>query len=130
MTEQPGGEVGQFGTLVTYQMKFDEKHVDDVHAGEKTLTARLASEWRHVFDRDGLKILADDGEHVADAIVKRARTLEVSDAFHVVESHSGHGNYGTLDQFREALADYYPDTPILPETEVRLIHFEVIENVE
>lgn len=119
---------GRRDPLVSYEMKFADEHLDAVLSGEKTLTARLDEEWRHVFDADGLRIQNEDGEHMADAVVKRARTLDASDAFHVVESHSGHRSYGSLDLFREALADYYPDTPILTDTEVRIVHFEVSED--
>ncbi len=114
--------------LVTYEMRFDDKHIDGVLEGEKTLTARLDLEWRHVYDHDGLKIQNERGEWVAEAIVKRARTLRLDRAFPVVEAHSGHGNYGTVHQFRAAMNEYYQEE-IYKNTDLRLIHFEVVRHV-
>jgi len=117
-----------WNALVTYEMKVATEHVDPILNHEKTLTVRLDSEWRHVFDRDALRWYEAGGEPVAEAVVKRARTLSLHDAFHVVNAHSGHKSYDEVDAFGAELQEYYPDVGIHWDTDLRLIHFEVTDD--
>lgn len=112
------------GQLVN-DLTFASEFAQPILSGEKTVTARLDDEHGGVFDGDELRLLTEDGETIADATVKRAKTLPATEAYDVLNLHSGHKSYGSLSGFLEAMQGYYPDTLVGEETKIRLIHFEV-----
>lgn len=112
------------GQLV-YDLTFASEFAQPILSGEKTVTARLDDEHGGVFDGDELRLLTEDGETIADAKVKRAKTVPATEAYDVLNLHSGHKSYGSLSELLETMQGYYPDTIIGEETEIRLIHFEV-----
>lgn len=113
------------GAVSRKEMTFAEKHTNALLSGEKTVTARLADEWGGVFDGDQLELIETDGDRIGSADVKRARSMPAAEAFEVVNLHSGHRSYDTLSTFLDVMREYYPDTDIDEETEMKLIHFEV-----
>ena len=112
---------------VTFGMTFAEEHVEDILAGEKTLTARFGPEWNPVSEGDGLKLWAY-GEFIADALVQRVEEMPAWEAYTVVNEQNGHRSYDSLEAFLEAMNGYYPDEEIGEETTIRLIHFEVYDD--
>lgn len=109
------------------EMKFASEHMDRLASGEKTMTIRLTDEWNGLCGLDEFHITDEDGHRVGKADVKRARTLNANEAFHVANDVSGHRDYHDIIEFIDELRGYYPEAEIGIETEFRVIRFEVTE---
>ncbi|AAM88749.1 ASCH domain-containing protein [Natrialba phage PhiCh1] len=103
------------------EIKFDDRHVDAIMDGEKTVTIRY--EFEHEFEQgDVINLLNQNGHKLTTA--KAVTQFELRADWVSFADFEGHRRYTTTGELLDELAEYYPGEPIGPETVLDVIVFE------
>jgi hypothetical protein len=110
---------------------FRADHVDPIVAGEKTLTVRYDFE-RAVDEGDLIDLRTTTGDVFARAKVVLSKRMLARDFVRFVDVFGGHKSYADVDEFADALADYYdpPREGFSEFTIVTAIGFDVVETFD
>lgn len=103
------------------QIKFDDRHVDAIMDGEKTVTVRYDCD--HDFDRGDVVELVN--QHSRSVTVAKIVTqFELRADWVAFADFEAHQQYTTTAELLDELERYYPDATIEPGTVLDVIVFE------
>lgn len=114
--------------ITVKRLGFRADHVDPILNGEKTLTVRYDFE-RAVDEGDLIDLRTTSGDVFARARVVLSKRMLARDFVRFVDVFGGHKSYADVDEFADALADYYdpPREGFSEYTTVHAIGFDVVE---
>lgn len=110
---------------MTYEMKFDEKHVDSLLNGNKCITVRPPDEVQFLEGGESVTLLTPDGDMFGRAVVDRMKDMRAH-KFTRLRLDGHHTYRGVGDLLRE-LNGYYPGRHFTGAHMLSVIWFRDIE---
>lgn len=103
------------------KLKFDNKHIQPILSGEKTVTLRLGMDSSDFPEGHPIAFISTDGSLFAEAEVtdRGYTTVEMA----AMIEFDGHRNYPDTKGLIKDLQSYYPDEEIGPKTRVDIIEW-------
>ncbi|GAB3669615.1 hypothetical protein GCM10028856_17560 [Halopiger thermotolerans] len=103
------------------QIRFDDRHVDPIMDGEKTVTIRY--DFEHEFEQGDLVDLVNQNGHKLTT-AKIVTQCELRADWIAFADFEGHRRYTTTGELLEELSEYYSDANLHPKIVLDVIVFE------
>lgn len=103
------------------ELKFDNKYVQPILKGEKTITLRVGIDSNDFPEGAPILLCDEDGDWFAEAGVVNRDHTTVRKAAEM--EFDGHQNYSDVDELLKTLRGYYPDRDIRADTRLEIIEW-------